>query len=66
MVNDNDFVIEQFCDIVEDLDVSSAFSAMTKNNPKLMLNVLNAIQNADVSNPNVSIKDVIQRPLFQR
>ena len=65
MVNDNDFVIEQFCDIVEDLDVSSAFSAMTKNNPKLMLNVLNAIQNAtDVSNPNVSIKDMIQKAII--
>lgn len=65
MVNDNDFVIEQFCDIVEDLDVSSAFSAMTKNNPKLMLNVLNAIQNAtDVSNANVSIKDLIQKVII--
>lgn len=65
MVNDNDFVIEQFCDIVEDLDVSSAFSAMTKNNPKLMLDVLNAIQNAtDVSNPNVSIKDMIQKAII--
>lgn len=65
MVNDNDFVIEQFCDIVEDLDVSSAFSAMTKNNPKLMLSVLNAIQAAsDVSNPNVSIKDMIQKAII--
>lgn len=66
MVNDNDFVIEQFCDIVEDLDVSSAFSAMTKNNPKLMLNVLNAIQSAasDVKNPNMSIKDMIQKAII--
>lgn len=65
MVNDNDFVIEQFCDIVEDLDVSSAFSAMTKNNPKLMLNVLNAIQNAaEFANPNVSIKDLIQKAII--
>lgn len=64
-VNDNDFVIEQFCDIVEDLDVASAFSAMTKNNPKLMLEVLNAIQNASAtSDPNVSIKDVIQKAII--
>lgn len=65
MVNDNDFVIEQFCDIVEDLDVSSAFSAMTKNNPQLLLNVMNAIQNAaQFSNPNVSIKDLIQKAII--
>lgn len=65
MVNDNDFVIEQFCDIIEDLDLSSAFSAMTQNNPQLMLNVLNAIQNADnASNPNVSIKDLIQKAII--
>lgn len=65
MVNDNDFVIEQFCDIIDDLDVSSAFSAMTHNNPQLMLNVLNAIQNAnDSSNPNVSIKDLIQKAII--
>lgn len=64
MVNDNDFVIEQFCDIIEDLDVSSAFSAMTKNNPKLMLDVLNAIQGAsDASNPSVSIKEMIQKAI---
>lgn len=64
-VNDNDFVIEQFCDIIDDLDVSSAFSAMTKNNPKLMLNVLNAIQTAsDVSNPNTPIKDLIQKAII--
>ena len=66
MVNDNDFVIEQFCDIIEDLDVSSAFSAMTKNNPKLMLNVLNAIQTAasDASNPNVPIRELIQKAII--
>lgn len=64
MVNDNDFVIEQFCDIIEDLDVSSAFSAMTKNNPKLMLKVLDAIQNANVSNPDLSIKDMIQKAII--
>lgn len=65
MVNDNDFVIEQFCDIVEDLDVSSAFSAMTKNNPQLMLNVLNAIQSAcEGANPNVSIKEMIQKAII--
>lgn len=65
MVNDNDFVIEQFCDIIDDLDVSSAFSAMTKNNPKLMLDVLNAIQCAgDAANPNVSIKEIIQKAII--
>lgn len=64
MVNDNDFVIEQFCDMVEDYDVSSAFSAMTKNNPQLMLNVLNAIQTGDVSNPNMPIKELIQKAII--
>jgi hypothetical protein len=65
MVNDNSFVIEQFCDIIEDLDLSSAFCAMTKNNPQLMLNVLNAIQNEnDSSNPNVSTKELIQKAII--
>jgi len=64
MVNDNDFVIEQFCDIVDDFDVASAFSAMTKDNPQLLLNVLNAIQNAnDVANPSVSMKETIQKAI---
>lgn len=65
MVNDNDLIIEQFCDIIEDLDMSSAFCAMTTNNPQLMLNVLNAIQNTNnASNPNVSIKDLIQKAII--
>lgn len=64
MVNDNDFVVEQFCDIIDDLDVASAFSAMTKNNPKLILDVFNAIQNSnDINNQNVTIKDVIQKAI---
>jgi hypothetical protein len=64
MVNDNDFVIEQFCDIIEDFDVSSAFSAMANNNPKLLMDVFNAIQEAsDASNPNVSIKELIQKAI---
>lgn len=64
MVNDNDFVVEQFCDIIEDLDVASAFCAITKNNPKLMLKVLNEIQNSnDINNQNVSMKDVIQKAI---
>lgn len=64
MVNDNDFVVEQFCDIIEDLDVASAFSAMTKNNPKLMLDVLNAIQSSnDINNPHVTMKELIQKAI---
>lgn len=64
MVNDNDFVVEQFCDIIEDLDVASAFSAMTKNNPKLMLDVLNAIQNSDdINNQHVTMKELIQKAI---
>lgn len=64
MVNDNDFVVEQFCDIIEDLDMSSAFSAMTKNNPQLMLKVIDAIQaSGGASNPNVSIKDIILKAI---
>lgn len=64
MVNDNDFVIEQFCDMMEDLDVASAFSAMTQNNPKLMLDVLNAIQAAsETANPNMSINEMIQKAI---
>lgn len=64
MLNDNDFVIEQFCDIIDDMDVSSAFSAMTKNNPQLMLNVLNAIQeSSSSSNANMSIKEIIHKAI---
>lgn len=64
MVNDNDYIVEQFCDIIEDLDVASAFSAMTKNNPKLMLDVLNAIQSSsDINNQNVTMKDLIQNAI---
>lgn len=64
MVNDNDVIVDQFCDIIDDLDVASAFSAMTKNNPKLMLNVLNAIQNSsEMGNQNVSMKDLIQKAI---
>jgi hypothetical protein len=64
MVNDNDYIVEQFCDIIEDLDVASAFSAMTKNNPKLMLDVLNAIQSSsDINNQNVTMKDLIQKAI---
>ena len=64
MLNDNDFVIEQFCDIIDDMDLSSAFSAMTKNNPQLMLNVLNAIQESSGnSNSNMSIKEMIHKAI---
>jgi hypothetical protein len=64
MVNDSDCLVEQFCDIIDDLDVASAFSAMSKNNPKLMLDVLNAIQNSsDITNQNVSVKDLIQKAI---
>lgn len=64
MVNDNDFIVEQFCDIIEDLDVASAFSAMTKNNPKLMFDVINAIQSSnDINNQNVTMKDLIQNAI---
>jgi hypothetical protein len=64
MVNDNDFIVEQFCDIVEDIDVGSAFSAMTKNNPQLMMKVLDLITNC--SNPatsNLSMKELIQKAI---
>lgn len=66
MVNDNDFVIEQFCDIVEDVELSSAFSAMSRNNPQLLMDVLNSLQNnsLDISNPNVSTKDLIQKAII--
>lgn len=66
MVNDNDFVIEQFCDFVEDLELSSAFSAMSKNNPQLLLDVLNTLQSnaVDMSNPNVSTKELIQKAII--
>lgn len=66
MVNDNDFVIEQFCDIVEDIELSSAFSAMSRNNPQLLMEVLNSLQSnsLDISNPNVSTKELIQKAII--
>lgn len=65
-VNDNDFIVEQFCDIIDDLDVASAFSAMTKNNPKLLMDVLNTITNSkELAKQNLSIKDIIQNAIVQ-
>lgn len=66
VVNDNDFIVEQFCDIIDDLDVASAFSAMTKNNPQLLMDVLNAITNSkELNKQNVSMKDLIQNAIVK-
>lgn len=66
MVNDNDFIVEQFCDIIDDLDVASAFSAMTKDNPQLLMDVLNKITNSkELSKQNVLMKDLIQNAIVQ-
>jgi len=65
-VNDNDFIVDQFCDFVDDIDVASAFSAMTKNNPQLLMDVLNSItNNNDVANENISMKDLIQNAIVK-
>lgn len=63
MINDNYLVVEQFCDLVQDVELSSAFSAMSKNNPELILDVFNAIQNSSKANQNMSIKEIIQKAI---
>lgn len=66
MLNDNDMIVEQFCDIIDDLDVASAFSAMSKSNPKLLMEVLNSITNSkEITNENVSMKELIQNAIVE-
>ena len=62
LVNDQTPMVDQFCSLIEDQDISSAFKVMTQSNPQLLMSVLNAVQaNSD---PTANIKEILQHAII--
>jgi hypothetical protein len=63
VVDSKSEMTEQLCRFIDDADISSAFNVMSKNNPDMLLSVLNAIQSSN--DPNVSVTDTIQKAIIK-
>lgn len=62
LINDQTPMVDQFCSLIADQDISSAFKVMTQSNPQLLMSVLNAVQaNSD---PTANIKEILQHAII--